>query len=61
MSHSIIRFLVTLSSIIITITVLALAFTTEFPWWAGFLIALVVLFPIQIYLNKTKSQQRLNR
>lgn len=51
------RSAVTLASIIVMIALLTLAFTTSFPWWLGLIIALVILVPMQIYLNKSKPQR----
>lgn len=57
MNTSTTRTVVTVVSVIVMIALLALVFATDFPWWAGLIIAVVVLIPMQIYLNKSKAQQ----
>ncbi|MHA2790227.1 hypothetical protein ACXZ66_13985 (plasmid) [Corynebacterium sp. S7] len=51
------RSAVTLISVIVMIALLALVFATSFPWWLGLIIALVILLPMQIYLNKSHPQR----
>lgn len=51
------RSAVTLVSVIVMIALLALVFATSFPWWLGLIIALVLLLPMQIYLNKSNPQR----
>ncbi|AWB80961.1 hypothetical protein C3B44_00185 [Corynebacterium yudongzhengii] len=51
------RSVVTLVSVIVMIALLALVFATSFPWWLGLIIALVLLLPMQIYLNKSNPQR----
>lgn len=51
------RSVVTLVSVIVMIALLALVFATSFPWWLGLIITLVLLLPMQIYLNKSNPQR----
>lgn len=55
MNTSTTRSIVTVASAIIMILLLVLVFVTSFPWWLGLIVAIVILLPMQIYLNKSKS------
>lgn len=57
MNTSTARSVVTVASAIIMILLLVLVFATSFPWWLGLIVAIVILLPMQIYLNKSKSQR----
>lgn len=57
MNTSTTRSIVTVASAIIMILLLVLVFVTSFPWWLGLIVAIVILLPMQIYLNKSKSQR----
>ncbi|SDS42223.1 hypothetical protein [Corynebacterium timonense] len=61
MNISTLRTTVTVVSAIVMIALITLVFATPFPWWAGLIVAVVILIPMQIYLNRSKPQQKDSR
>ncbi len=61
MNTSTTRSILTAISVIIMVGLLALVFVTSFPWWLGLILAIVILLPMQIYLNKMNPKRNSHR
>lgn len=61
MNISTTRSILTAISVITMVVLLVLVFVTSFPWWLGLILAIVILLPMQMYLNKLNPKRNSHR
>lgn len=48
---------VTIGTVLVLIVLLGVIFLTDAPWWIPLLVALVVLLPAQMWLNRQRERR----